>query len=74
MPGQGAQVLPLEIVPVPGHGAQASALAPTKGHVQIGAHTWAPCLGIRSERGLRMIIRFLISFVVFGVKFIAHYY
>ena len=33
--GHGAQVLPLELVPVPGHGTQISALAPTKGYVQI---------------------------------------
>ena len=34
MPGQGARVLPLELVPVPGHGAQICARAPTKGFVQ----------------------------------------
>ena len=33
----GAQVLPLEPVPVPGHGAQIYPRAPTKGYVQTGA-------------------------------------
>ena len=32
-----ARVLPLELVPVPGHGAQICARAPTKGYVQNGA-------------------------------------
>ena len=31
-----ARVLPLELVPVPGHGAQISAPAPTEGCVQTG--------------------------------------
>ena len=34
--GHGARVLPLELVPVPGHGVQISARAPTKGYVQTG--------------------------------------
>ena len=34
VPLHGARVLPLELVPVPGHGAQISARAPTKAYVQ----------------------------------------
>ena len=34
MLGHGAQVLPLKLVPVPGHGALICAGAPTKGFVQ----------------------------------------
>ena len=37
MPGHGARVLLLELAPVPGHDAQVSARAPTKGFVQTGA-------------------------------------
>ena len=37
VPGHSAQVLPLELVPVLGHGAQISGQAPTKGYVQSGA-------------------------------------
>ena len=33
----GARVLPLELVPVPGHGAQISARIPAYGYVQTGA-------------------------------------
>ena len=49
MPGYGTRVLPLELVPVPGHGTQISARAPTKGSVQTEARSRAP---IKSERGL----------------------
>ena len=52
MLGHGARVLPLELVPVPGHGAQISAWAPTEGFVQTGAHTLAPGTGFKSEQGL----------------------
>ena len=38
--GHGAQVLPLELVPLPRHGAQISVRAPTKGYVQTGARAW----------------------------------
>ena len=34
VPRQGARVLPLELVPVPGYGAQICVRAPTKGYVQ----------------------------------------
>ena len=51
--GHGSRVLPLELVPVPRHGAQISALAPTKGYVQTGARARAPGSGIKSERGPR---------------------
>ena len=37
VPRHGARVLPLMLVPVPGHGAKISARAPTKGYVQNGA-------------------------------------
>ena len=47
MPGDGARVLPLELVPVPRHGAQISTRAPTKGYVQTGASARA-----KSEQGL----------------------
>ena len=43
--------LPLELVPVPGHAAQISARAPTKGYVQTVARARAPCQGTKSERG-----------------------
>ena len=42
LPGHGAQVLPLELVPMSGHGAQISARAPTKGYVQTGANAPVP--------------------------------
>ena len=44
--GYGARVLPLELVPEPGHGAQINARATTKGYVQTGAHAR------KSEEGL----------------------
>ena len=50
----GARVLPLELVRVPGHGAQSSAWAPTKGYVQTG--TWAQGTGTKSEQGLSSLI------------------
>ena len=42
--GNCAQVLPLELVPVPRHGAPISAWAPTKGYVQTSgrARAWCP--------------------------------
>ena len=43
-PGHGVGVLPLEQVPVPGHGSQISARVPTKGYVQTGAGHRAPSL------------------------------
>ena len=44
--GHGAGVLPLELVPVPRHGAQISARVPTKGYVHTGArdHARTPSL------------------------------
>ena len=42
VPRNGARLLPLELVPVPGHGAQISARASAKGFVQTGAR--APSL------------------------------
>ena len=39
VPRNGARVLPLEVVPVPGHGAQIFARAPTKSSVQTSART-----------------------------------
>ena len=35
------RVLALELVAMPGHGAQISARAPTKGYIQTGAHARA---------------------------------
>ena len=52
VPGHGARVLPLELVPMSGHSAQISARAPTKGHVQTGARAREPCPATKSERGL----------------------
>ena len=49
VPRNGSRVLPLELVPVLGHGDQISAPAPTKGYVQTGAPA---CPGTKSERGL----------------------
>ena len=49
MPGHGARVLPLELVP--GQGAQISAQAPTKGYVQTGAHAQALGMGTKSDWG-----------------------
>ena len=37
VPRNGARVPPLEVVPVPGHGAQSFARAPTKSSVQTSA-------------------------------------
>ena len=37
VPRNGARVLPLEAVPVPGHGIQISARTPTKSYVQTSA-------------------------------------
>ena len=44
--GHGAQVLPLELVPIPWHGAKFSAQAPTKGYVQTGARARGPGQGL----------------------------
>ena len=52
VPGNSTRELPLELVPVPGHGAQICAWAPTKGYVQIGIRAQAPCLDTKSEQGL----------------------
>ena len=44
VPGYGALVLPLELVPMPGNGAQISAQVPTKVYVQTGVpvhQAWA---------------------------------
>ena len=46
-PRHDARVLPLELVLVPGHGAQISARAPTEIYVQTGAHA-APGHGSRA--------------------------
>ena len=51
--GYGARVLPLELAPVPGHGAQISARAPTKGYVQTRARAAGTGKGTKSERGLK---------------------
>ena len=40
------------LVPVPGHVAQISARAPTKGYVQTSARAQAPGRGTKSEQGL----------------------
>ena len=45
MPGNGALVLPLQVVPVPGHGAQILARAPTKSYVQTSARDQEPGMG-----------------------------
>ena len=39
--GQGARVLPLELEPLPGHGAQTCAQVPTKGHLKFSARAQA---------------------------------
>ena len=44
-PRHGARVLPLELVPVPGHDYQITVQAPTKGYVQTGARALAPGTG-----------------------------
>ena len=43
--------LVLELVPVPGHGAQICARAPTKGFVQTGAQARALGMNTKSEQG-----------------------
>jgi len=48
VPGHGAGVLPLELVPVPRQGAQICARAPSKGYAQTSARA-----GTKSERGQR---------------------
>ena len=53
--GHSVRVLPLELVPVPGHGAQISARAPMKGYVQTGAPAWAPGTGTKSGQGLSLL-------------------
>ena len=45
VPRNGARVLPLEAVPVPGHGAQIFAWAPTKSSVQTSARAREPGTG-----------------------------
>ena len=50
----GARVLPLEEVPVPGHGAEMFARAPTKSSVQTSARAREPGTGTETEWGLRL--------------------
>ena len=50
VPGHGARVLPLKLLPVSGYSAQISARAPTKGYVQTRAG--AAVTVTKSERGL----------------------
>ena len=45
VPRNGARVLPLEVVPVPGHGAQIFARAPTKSSVQTSTRAREPGMG-----------------------------
>ena len=45
VPRSGARVLPLEVMPVPGHGAQIFARAPTKSSVQTSARAREPDTG-----------------------------
>ena len=45
VPRNGARVLPLKVVPVPGHGAQIFARAPTKSSVQTSARAREPGTG-----------------------------
>ena len=45
VPRNGARVLPLEVVAVPGHGAQIFARAPTKSSVQTSARAREPGTG-----------------------------
>ena len=45
VPRNGARVLPLEVVPMPGHGAQIFARAPTKSSVQTSARAREPGMG-----------------------------
>ena len=45
VPRNGARVLPLEVVPVPGHGAQIFARTPTKSSVQTSARAREPRTG-----------------------------
>ena len=52
VPRYDARVLPPELVPFPGRGAQITARAPTKGYVQTGTRAWRPGTGTKSERGL----------------------
>ena len=56
--GHSTLVLPLELVPMPGHGAQICDGAPTKGYVQTGARA----RGTKSEWGLIIIITRFIWF------------
>lgn len=58
MPGHGALVLPLELLSVPGQGAQVGVRAPTKGFVQTGAHARSPGTGSKCERGLTSLLPF----------------
>ena len=45
VPRNGARVLPLKVVPVPGHGAQIFARVPTKSSVQTSARAREPGTG-----------------------------
>ena len=60
VPGQGARVLPLELVPVPRHGTQICARAPTKGCVQTGTRG----MGTSLNRALVLSILVLIVKVI----------
>ena len=55
-PGHGARVLPLELVPVRARARcpNLCSRAPTKGYVQTGVCARTPCLGTKSEQGLRL--------------------
>ena len=45
VPRNGSRALPLEVVPVPGHGAQIFARAPTKSSFQTSARAREPGTG-----------------------------
>ena len=47
---------PLELVPVPGHGSQISARAPTKRYVQTGTHARTPGKGTSLNRAFRVLL------------------
>ena len=60
--GHDARVLPLKLVPVPGHGAQITTWAATKGYVQTGSPAWEPGRGTKSELGLNLAVIFSSDF------------
>ena len=55
MLGHGARVLPLELMSVPGHGAQICARAPIKGYVQTSARARALRLSEAEGNRLRIV-------------------